>query len=216
MLNELELLALATEEHWRPSLHNGNGAQSFDAHCNDPERHTHMLCPDVGWKTSLSCNSTDQMCWPAMTLHRHWQLWQNAGSAGALCCAQACLVAAESSSRQTWPASCAAAGFAEPFLRQLCARRYDAAQHAFVASIGSEQLLLDPATVRRNDTSAKSINEWTGEKMSRDSDVPEDIKPESVAALGNYAVQILWQDGFNQVSIGWPLVWQSYMCDALK
>eukprot|EP00891_Asterochloris_glomerata_P007340 jgi/Astpho2/7340/fgenesh1_pm.00114_%23_1_t len=78
--------------------------------------------------------------------------------------------------------------------------RYDAAQHAFVASIGSEQLLLDPATVRRNDTSAKSINEWTGEKMSRDSDIPEDITPESVAALGNYAVQILWQDGFNQVA----------------
>ena len=96
--------------------------------------------------------------------------------------------------------TCAAAGHAEPHLRQVCACRYDAAQHAFVASIGSEQLLLDPATVRRNDTSAKSINEWTGEKMSRDSDIPEDITPESVAALGNYAVQILWQDGFNQVS----------------
>ena len=33
----------------------------------------------------------------------------------------------------------------------------------------------------------------------RDSDIPEDIQPESVQPLGNYAVQITWQDGFNQV-----------------
>ena len=179
-----------------------------------------MLCPDVGWRTGLSCNSTDQMCWPAifnLIQHRHWQLWQTAGSADALCCAQPAWWPQRAPADTDLACKCAAAGFAEPFLiRQLCACRYDAAQHAFVANIGSEQLLLDPATVRRNDTSAKSINEWTGEKMSRDSDIPEDIKPESVAALGNYAVQILWQDGFNQVSIGWPLVWQSYMCDALK
>ncbi len=36
----------------------------------------------------------------------------------------------------------------------------------------------------------------------RDSDIAEDIQPESVQPLGNYAVQITWQDGFNQVRLG--------------
>ena len=33
----------------------------------------------------------------------------------------------------------------------------------------------------------------------RDADVAEDVEPESVQPLGNYAVQITWKDGFNQV-----------------
>ena len=39
----------------------------------------------------------------------------------------------------------------------------------------------------------------------RDSDIAEDIEPESVQPLGNYAVQITWKDGFNQVSTIQPL-----------
>eukprot|EP00884_Botryococcus_braunii_P023441 jgi/Botrbrau1/9781/Bobra.85_1s0025.1 len=65
---------------------------------------------------------------------------------------------------------------------------------------GGETFRLDPAVVRRNDTSAKSINEWTGERTLQDSDIPDDIRPATVQPLGNYAVQILWQDGFNQVA----------------
>ena len=61
------------------------------------------------------------------------------------------------------------------------------------------EFALSPAVVRRNDTSARSINEWTGEKLLRDADVAEDVQPASVQPLGNYAVQITWQDGFNQV-----------------
>ena len=61
--------------------------------------------------------------------------------------------------------------------------------------------LLDPALVRRNDTSAASINEWTGEKLSKSDNIPDGIQPDTVGPLGNYAVQILWQDGFNQVGI---------------
>lgn len=60
-------------------------------------------------------------------------------------------------------------------------------------------IALDPAYVRRNDQSAKSVDEWTGIRMSRDSDVPEGIEPVELHLLGNYAVQISWQDGFNQV-----------------
>lgn len=104
----------------------------------------------------------------------------------------------------------AAAGLSELVHGLVCPCRSDAAQHAFVTNVGSQQLLLDPATVRRTDTTTKSINEWTGEKTSRDTDISEDIKPESVAALGIYAVQILWQDGVRSGELCWPLVWQPH------
>ncbi|PSC74969.1 fe-S cluster assembly factor chloroplastic [Micractinium conductrix] len=80
--------------------------------------------------------------------------------------------------------------------------RYDAELGAFVVKLpnGEEEFLLDPATVRRNDTSAKSINEWTGERTLRDSDIPDDIEPAAWQPVGNYAVQISWQDGFSQIA----------------
>jgi hypothetical protein len=52
--------------------------------------------------------------------------------------------------------------------------------------------------VRRHDTSARSINEWTGEALGA-AEVPEGIKPLAVNAMGNYAAQIQWEDGFSQV-----------------
>jgi hypothetical protein len=65
-------------------------------------------------------------------------------------------------------------------------------------SAPSAPFYLQPAVVRRHDTSARSINEWTGESLGA-GDVPDDIKPLSVSPVGNYAVQIQWEDGFNQV-----------------
>jgi hypothetical protein len=65
-------------------------------------------------------------------------------------------------------------------------------------SAPSAPFFLQPAVVRRHDTSARSINEWTGEALGV-GDVPDDIKPISVTPVGNYAVQIQWEDGFNQV-----------------
>ena len=53
-----------------------------------------------------------------------------------------------------------------------------------------ESFCLDPTHVRRNDTSTRSINEWTGEKLLRDEDVPDDVRPMDVQPLGNYAVQV--------------------------
>jgi DUF971 family protein len=63
-----------------------------------------------------------------------------------------------------------------------------------------DEFLLDPAVVRRNDTSAKSVDEWTGQRILVDKDIPDDIQPQDVQSLGNYAVQITWIDGFNQVA----------------
>ncbi|GAB4850263.1 hypothetical protein Ancab_029559 [Ancistrocladus abbreviatus] len=59
-----------------------------------------------------------------------------------------------------------------------------------------EEFLLHPATVRRNDRSAQSVDEWTGEQKLQYTNVPEDIEPEDIRPMGNYAVQITWPDEF--------------------
>ncbi|KAA0046624.1 fe-S cluster assembly factor HCF101 [Cucumis melo var. makuwa] len=63
-----------------------------------------------------------------------------------------------------------------------------------------EEFLLHPATVRRNDRSAQSVDEWTGEQKLQYADIPEDIQPEEIKPMGNYAVTITWPDGFNQIA----------------
>jgi DUF971 family protein len=63
---------------------------------------------------------------------------------------------------------------------------------------GSEAFDLEAGVVRAHDTSASSINEWTGERLGVE--VPEGLKALGVVPLGNYAVQITWQDGFSQVA----------------
>jgi len=85
--------------------------------------------------------------------------------------------------------------------------RYDKELRAFVVRMpqgaGGDEFMLDPAVVRRNDQSAASIDEWTGKRLINPSDIPEDIVPmeeRGVNSLGNYAVQINWADGFNQVA----------------
>ena len=82
--------------------------------------------------------------------------------------------------------------------------RWDAEIRALVVRLpgdgAEDEFALDPALVRRNDTSASSINEWTGEKMLRDEDIPDDIMPASISPVGNYAAAIGWQDGFNQIA----------------
>ncbi|XP_047054296.1 fe-S cluster assembly factor HCF101, chloroplastic-like isoform X1 [Lolium rigidum] len=63
-----------------------------------------------------------------------------------------------------------------------------------------EEFLLHPATVRRNDRSAQSVDEWTGEQKVQYGDIPEDIEPEEIRPMGNYAVSITWPDGFSQIA----------------
>ena len=76
---------------------------------------------------------------------------------------------------------------------------YDEAQGALAVQLpgGGGEFLLNPADVRRNDTSASAVDEWTG---GRAPDIPDGIRPTAVNPLGNYAVQISWEDGFNQVA----------------
>ncbi|KAK4774173.1 hypothetical protein SAY87_029192 [Trapa incisa] len=42
---------------------------------------------------------------------------------------------------------------------------------------------------------------WTGEQKLQYTDIPEDIEPDEIRPMGNYAVSIVWSDGFNQVSL---------------
>ncbi|KAG9459334.1 hypothetical protein H6P81_003842 [Aristolochia fimbriata] len=63
-----------------------------------------------------------------------------------------------------------------------------------------EEFLLHPASVRRNDRSAQSVDEWTGEQKLQYTDIPEDIEPEDIRPMGNYAVSITWPDGFSQIA----------------
>uniref|UniRef100_A0A0A9CY78 Similar to HCF101 (HIGH-CHLOROPHYLL-FLUORESCENCE 101) n=1 Tax=Arundo donax TaxID=35708 RepID=A0A0A9CY78_ARUDO len=63
-----------------------------------------------------------------------------------------------------------------------------------------EEFLLHPATVRQNDRSAQSVDEWTGEQKVQYGDIPEDIEPEEIRPMGNYAVSITWPDGFSQIA----------------
>ncbi|XP_057967974.1 fe-S cluster assembly factor HCF101, chloroplastic [Malania oleifera] len=62
------------------------------------------------------------------------------------------------------------------------------------------EFLLHPATVRRNDRSAQSVDEWTGEQKLQYTDVSDDIEPEEIRPMGNYAVSITWPDGFSQIA----------------
>ncbi|GLC43445.1 hypothetical protein PLESTB_001558000 [Pleodorina starrii] len=76
---------------------------------------------------------------------------------------------------------------------------YDQQQDLVAVQLpGEEEFLLPPVVVRENDTSATSIDEWTGQRK-RD-EVPQDARPTAINPLGNYAVQIAWSDGFNQVA----------------
>ncbi|MBA0773972.1 hypothetical protein Gotri_009216 [Gossypium trilobum] len=64
-----------------------------------------------------------------------------------------------------------------------------------------EELLLHPATARRNDRSSQSVvNEWTGEQKLQYGDILEDIEPEEIRPMGNHAVSITWPDGFSQIA----------------
>ncbi|AES76761.2 fe-S cluster assembly factor HCF101, chloroplastic [Medicago truncatula] len=63
-----------------------------------------------------------------------------------------------------------------------------------------EEFFLHPATVRRNDRSAQSVDEWTGEQKLQYTDIPDYIEPEEIRPMGNYAVSITWPDGFSQIA----------------
>ncbi|KAL9261686.1 Fe-S cluster assembly factor HCF101, chloroplastic-like protein [Drosera capensis] len=79
---------------------------------------------------------------------------------------------------------------------------YDKSMKAIRVKVpnSEEEFLLHPATVRRNDRSAQSVDEWTGERKPQFTYIPDDIEPEDIKPMGNYAVSITWPDGFSQIA----------------
>lgn len=59
-------------------------------------------------------------------------------------------------------------------------------------------------------TIVESQDEWSGEQKLQYTDIAEDIEPEEIRPMGNYAVSITWPDGFSQVlhltSFHWSIV----------
>jgi DUF971 family protein len=77
---------------------------------------------------------------------------------------------------------------------------YDEARDLVTVKLqGRDAFAVRPAAVRAADTSAAAIDEWTGERVGAAA-APEGVKPSGVSPVGNYAVQIVWDDGFNQVA----------------
>lgn len=77
---------------------------------------------------------------------------------------------------------------------------WDDSRTAFKVVHHGETFHLDAATVRANDTSARSIDEWTQMPKPGAQVIDEELRPHEVTQVGNYAVHITWDDGFNQVA----------------
>ncbi|PRQ45847.1 hypothetical protein RchiOBHm_Chr3g0496131 [Rosa chinensis] len=64
-----------------------------------------------------------------------------------------------------------------------------------------DEFLLHPVTVRRNDRSAQSVDERIGEQKLQYNDGPENIEPEEIRPMENYAMSITWPDGFSRLAV---------------
>src|SRR3990167_7936765 len=48
--------------------------------------------------------------------------------------------------------------------------------------------------LRENCRCASCVQEWSGEKLIRAENIPQDITPAAIQAVGNYAISIRWSD----------------------
>lgn len=50
---------------------------------------------------------------------------------------------------------------------------------------------------------ASCVDEWTGAKRIRSEDLPQEVRPVAMEVVGNYAVQIRWNDGHETGIYSW-------------
>ena len=72
---------------------------------------------------------------------------------------------------------------------------YDETQGIVVQRTGEDAKVINPRKLRLACRCASCIHEFTGEQLLKDDQVAENIAPESIAPLGNYAVSVTWSDG---------------------
>ena len=53
----------------------------------------------------------------------------------------------------------------------------------------------DAVELRRNCPCASCVNEWTGQKMLKDENIPEDLSISSTSIVGRYALNFHFSDG---------------------
>ncbi|MBI4445006.1 MAG: DUF971 domain-containing protein [Acidobacteria bacterium] len=53
---------------------------------------------------------------------------------------------------------------------------------------------------------AMCVQEWTGEKLLNEGEVPENIAPISLNLVGRYALQVLWSDGHSSGIYTFPFL----------
>jgi DUF971 family protein len=51
------------------------------------------------------------------------------------------------------------------------------------------------AYLRRACSCAACVDEWSGERILKASEVPEDVRPVQIGPVGRYAIHIEWSDG---------------------
>ncbi len=77
--------------------------------------------------------------------------------------------------------------------------RYRASQGVLFSDEQGVEHVLPAVVVRRGCRCADCIDEMTGEKRLRDTDVPDDVAPREIGTLGNYAVTVAWSDGHSSI-----------------
>ena len=55
--------------------------------------------------------------------------------------------------------------------------------------------LIDPFTLRKKCICAACIDEFSGEKILKEKNIPKDVHPVRIEDKGNYAVAVVWSDG---------------------
>jgi DUF971 family protein len=71
---------------------------------------------------------------------------------------------------------------------------------------GGREVTLRAFDLRDQCPCAGCVEEGTGKKILDPSTIPADIRPESISAVGNYAVQIHWSDGHSSGIYTWKLL----------
>jgi DUF971 family protein len=71
---------------------------------------------------------------------------------------------------------------------------------------GGREVVVPALRLRDLCPCAGCVEEGTGKKILDPATIPTDIRPESITAVGNYAVQVQWSDGHNSGIYTWKLL----------